>query len=222
MQSPKMEADLIIKNANIYTVDDDFSIASVIAIKNGDIISVGGDEILNDYVSTKLINAEGNFIYPGFNDGHSHFLGYGVSLIKYADLIGTTSFEEVIERVKKHNDEFPSQWILGRGWDQNDWEFKDFPDNNLLNELFPDQAVVLIRIDGHAVLANDFALKIIGYDENTKIEGGELLKKNGKLTGVLVDAAAYKMKNAIPALTKLEKELALIKAQENCFAKGLT
>ncbi len=222
MQSQKINADLIITNAVIYTVDNEFSKANQLAIKDGEIIAIGDDDILNKYTSDKVIDAEGNYIYPGFNDGHSHFLGYGISITKYADLVGTTSFEEVVSKVEKHNEEFPSKWLLGRGWDQNDWELQEFPDNSILNEKFPHKAVVLTRVDGHAVIANDFALNIIGITKDSKIDGGEVIVKNNRPTGVLIDNAADLMKNAIPTFSEEEKSIALLKAQENCFALGLT
>lgn len=222
MQSQKINTDLIIKNTTIYTVDDEFSKATTMAIKDGEIIAVGGDDILKKYISENVVDAKGNFIYPGFNDGHSHFLGYGINISKYANLIGTNSFEDVISKLEEHDKEFPSNWQLGRGWDQNDWENKDFPDNTILNEKFPDKPVVLTRVDGHAVIANDFALKVIGITKDSKIDGGEVIVKNNRPTGVLIDNAADLMKNAIPEFSRDEKSMALIKAQENCFAMGLT
>ncbi len=222
MQSQKINSDLIIKNATIYTVDNEFNDATTMVIKDGEIIAVGGDDILKKYISENVVDAKGTFIYPGFNDGHSHFLGYGISISKYANLIGTNSFEDVVSKIEEHDKEFPSNWQLGRGWDQNDWENKDFPDNRILNEKFPDKAVVLTRVDGHAVIANDFALNIIGITKDTKIDGGEVIVKNNRPTGVLIDNAADLMKNAIPKFSKEEKSMALIKAQENCFAMGLT
>jgi len=120
MQSQKINSDLIIKNATIYTVDNEFNDATTMVIKDGEIIAVGGDDILKKYISENVVDAKGNFIYPGFNDGHSHFLGYGISISKYANLIGTNSFEDVVSKIEEHDKEFPSNWQLGRGWDQND------------------------------------------------------------------------------------------------------
>ncbi|NOY51011.1 MAG: amidohydrolase family protein [Chlorobi bacterium] len=215
-------ADLIIYNAKIYMLDDDFSISSAMAIKNGRILALGDDRILKDYDSENLLDLNGKFVYPGFNDGHSHFLSYGISLTKYADLVGTRSFDAVVERLKEHDRSYPSKWVLGRGWDQNDWQHKEFPDNSLLNEFFPDRPVVLTRIDGHAVIANDYALKVAGINAATKIKGGEIILKNGRPSGVLVDNAAGLIKSTVPGFSEKEKSLALMKAQYNCFAAGLT
>ena len=223
MYSQKQEVDLIVFNAVVYTVDNNFLKASAFAVKDGKFVAVGeSNKLLNNYSSEIVFDAEEKFVYPGFNDGHSHFLGYGLWVTKYANLVGTNSFAEVMERLLEHNKSFPANWLLGRGWDQNDWEIKDFPTNKKLNEVFPDKAVVLTRIDGHAVIANDFALKIAGIDANTKIEGGEVIVENGKPSGVLIDNAADKMKAAIPEFDEMEKRQALLRAQKDCFAVGLT
>ena len=138
------------------------------------------------------------------------------------DVPGTSSMEEVVHRLKKFNKRNNPNWLLGRGWDQNDWDVKVFPTNDLLNEAFPNKPVILSRIDGHAVLANDFALKVAGINASTKVSGGEVLLKNNQLTGVLVDNAADLIKNIIPDFTTEQKTNALKKAADDCFAVGLT
>src|ERR1700751_4199874 len=118
--------DLVIYNANIYTVDSSFSVCTSMAINKGKIVAIGTDEeIKTKYNSSTLMDAEGKTIFPGFIDAHCHFLGYGLGL-QQVDLVGTKSFEEVIERVKEFVKAHPSdtgngKWIIGRGWDQNDW-----------------------------------------------------------------------------------------------------
>jgi predicted amidohydrolase YtcJ len=145
-----------------------------------------------------------------------------------ADLSGIASFEEVLEVMKRFALERPDGWLAGRGWDQNNWPVKEFPDNVELNTIFPDRPVVLIRIDGHAVLANDVALKAAGIDHRTVIEGGEIQKRNLNLTGILIDKAADVMKELFLKETisseKGGEELVqgILRAQENCFAVGLT
>ena len=215
--------DNIVFNANIYTVDSNFSKAEAMAIDEGKIVAIGkNDEILTKYSSDNKIDLNGKYVYPGFNDGHSHFLSYSLWISNYANLVGTSSFDEILEILQNHHKKNGGDWLLGRGWDQNDWDIKEFPDNSKLNDLFPNVAVVITRIDGHAVIANDFALKIAGYNANTKIKGGKLLKKNGKLTGVLIDNAADKMQSFIPIPNNETKTRALLKAQQNCFAQGLS
>ena len=221
--SQKQEVDLIVHNAKVYTVDNDFSMASAFAVHEGKFIAVGDKkEILKNYSSESVFDADGSYIYPGFNDGHSHFIGYGLWVSKYADLVGTASMNEVLIKLKQHDKEFPSDWILGRGWDQNDWEIKEFPTNELLNAAFPDKAVAVTRIDGHAILANDYALKLAGIDSNSEIDGGEILLKDGKPTGVLIDKAKTLLTKFMPKQSTSDITTAILKAQEDCFAVGLT
>lgn len=219
----KQEVDLLIKNSTIYTVDDSFRVVEAIAIKDGKIIEVGSSaELENKYSAKKTIDAEGKFIYPGFNDAHCHLYGYGISKLRYADLTGTKSWNEITEIMQSFSDKNHGEWILGRGWDQNDWTTNEFPTNEKLNELFPDNAVLLIRIDGHAVIVNDKALELASLDENTVIEGGQLLKNNGKLTGVLLDNAADYLKDLITKPSEEENKKALEVANNDCIAVGLT
>ena len=219
----KKQADLIVYNAKVYTVDKAFSTASAFAVKDGKFIAIGNDnDLLNQYDSKEKIDAQGKPVYPGFNDGHSHFLGYGITTSRYANLVGTHSFDEVVKKLKEFDKKNNPSWLLGRGWDQNDWDVQTFPVNDILNEAFPDKPVVLTRIDGHAVIANNAALKIAGINAGTKIDGGEIILKNNKPTGVLVDNALELMTKFIPPFTKEQKTKALIKAQNDCFAVGLT
>ncbi|MCB0780256.1 MAG: amidohydrolase family protein, partial [Flavobacteriales bacterium] len=111
-------------------------------------------------------------VYPGFIDGHCHFLGYGLNLQKL-DLIGTKSWDEVLERLQRFAEAHPDrEWLIGRGWDQNDWSTKDLPDNVRLNALFPDRPVLLQRVDGHAAVVNQAAMDRVGLDPDADIEGG--------------------------------------------------
>lgn len=217
------KADLILHNAVIYTVDKDFSIEEAVAIKDGKILATGmSDEILQGYNSEKIIDAGGKTVYPGFIDGHCHYYGYGLGLIQHADLTGTASFDEIIQILQNFHEKHPYIWIVGRGWDQNDWEIKEFPDNELLDKLFPENPVMLTRVDGHAVLANSEALRRAGITAETKIPGGDVVVKNGKMTGILIDNAIDTLKAVIPDPKNEQITDALLDAQEECFAVGLT
>jgi len=241
--------DLIVYNANIYTVDSAFSVKQSMAIKEGRIVATGtNEEIKIKYNSSTLLNADGKTIMPGFIDAHCHFLGYGMGLQR-ADLTGTKSFDEVLKRVADFSsmntkllDKNPNEiiWTQGRGWDQNDWEVKEFPTKDKLDSLFPTQPVFLKRIDGHAALVNSKALELAGITDSTHVEGGEILKyetekkeekKNKKqkkelvkkgLTGILIDNAVDLVAKVIPQPAKEQMQKALLMAQENCFAVGLT
>lgn len=219
----KEKVDLIVKNGKIYTVDSKFSVAESFAVKNGKLVAVGSNKkILVEYSSENIIDVSGKYVYPGFNDAHCHFNGYATDLIQYADLTGTNSPEKIYEILMEHHKKNSSEWVLGRGWDQNDWPVKEFPDKAKLDELFPDLPVYLIRIDGHAGWCNSKALKIAGIDTNTKIKGGEILVRNGKTTGVLIDKAEGLVSRFVPEISQEQQEKGLLKAQQNCFAVGLT
>ena len=195
--------------------------ATSFAVKDGKFIYVGDDSVTSKYSSSNIINAEGLPVYPGFIDSHAHFYNLGF-FNDQVNLKETKSFDEVLKRVIEFNNSNDKDFIIGRGWDQNDWENKSFPTNKLLNEEFPDKAIVLRRIDGHAYLVNDFALNLAGIDKSSNVDGGEFVKSNGKLTGVLIDNAMRLIDDIIPAPTKEESIKALISAQEIAFENGLT
>lgn len=219
----KTKVDLIVYNANVYTVDNQFSKAQAFAVKDGKFVAIGSDrKILSHYNASKTLDAQGQSIYPGFIDGHCHFVGYGETKVRYTDLNGCKSFEEVLERLAKHNENNDSEWLLGRGWDQNLWDVKEFPDNIELQKRFPDKKVLITRIDGHAVLVSDNILKLIGLNAKSKVKGGDIILKKGKPTGILLDNAADMAKAIIPNLNNQQRINALKIAQRDCFAHGLT
>jgi predicted amidohydrolase YtcJ len=218
----KRPADLILYNGTIYTVDESFNTAEAVAVRGGIIKAVGTTkEILADYDSQQKIDLQGKPLYPGFIDAHCHFFGYGIDKLK-CDLYKTTSFDEVIARVSEFASTNKFEWILGRGWDQNDWQVKEYPTKEKLDSLFPDKPVYLVRIDGHAVLCNTVALHRAGITPATKVSGGEIILKDGELTGILIDNAATMMEKIIPEFSESEREHAILDAQQNCFAVGLT
>lgn len=218
----KEKADLLIYNATVYTVDSAFSVAEAIAISDGKILATGKSEDLQQRYSAKeSINAGGQFIYPGFIDAHAHFFSFGLSL-QTADLTGTTSWNEILEKLKTFAATHTEGWLTGRGWDQNDWPEKEFPTNEALNTLFPDRPVLLRRIDGHAAIANQKALEMAGVQAGQEIAGGSIETKNGRLTGILIDNAIGLVGAKIPRATMEQVQKALLQAQTNCFAVGLT
>ena len=215
------KVDLIVHNATIYSVDSNYTKYSSLAVKDGKFKYVGGDEILSNFSSQNIINAQGLPIYPGFIDSHAHFYDLGYYL-NQVDLKNTQSIEEVIDRVVEFDVENNPNFILGRGWDQNDWNNKTFPTNTQLNEMFPDKPVVLRRIDGHAYLVNDSALKLAGINNLTKVEGGEIVKIGDRLTGVLIDNSMRLVDNIIPEPSREESIQALLSAQDLALKYGLT
>ena len=223
--SQKESVDLLVYNATIYTVDSAFSTTEAMVIKDGKIVATGTSDALNKTFDPKdKLDAGGKFIYPGFIDAHAHFVGYGSSLQR-VNLVGTESWREVGARTRQFatdNNITDGQWIIGRGWDQNDWENKVFPSKELLDSLFPNNPVLLTRIDGHAAIANEKALTLAGVKPGDKLTGGEVEVINGRLTGILIDNAVDIVSNKIPASTDEQFAKALKAAEKNCFAMGLT
>ncbi|MFY7672598.1 amidohydrolase [Tenacibaculum sp. MEBiC06402] len=216
----KQEADIIVKNAKVYTVNNDFASAESFAIKNGKFLAVGTNEEINKkYSSTNTVDADGKAVYPGLIDGHCHFFRFGLQLQK-VDVTGTNSYDEVLEKIAAFQKEKNLPFITGRGWDQNDWEVKKFPTKEKLDQLFPDTPVAITRVDGHAMLVNQKALDISGITENSTVEGGEFIRENGKLTGVLIDNAMDFVK--VPTASKKEQIEALKEAEKINFSYGLT
>jgi hypothetical protein len=218
----KEKVELIVHNANVYSVNSDFSIAESFAVRDGKIIEIGSNAQIMDHFTGELLDVEGKSVYPGFIDAHCHFLGYGLNELERAQLVGTKSFEEIIEILKDYNKKYDPVWVLGRGWDQNDWEIKEFPDKKLLDEVFPDKPVFLTRIDGHAGIANSFALQLAGITSNVEVDGGDILISNNEPSGILLDNAMGLVVNIIPPSSQKILEKALLKAEEDCFALGLT
>lgn len=217
------KADLIVINANAYTVNNNFDKAESFAIKDGKFIAVGSNaDILSKYATLKTIDAKKQTVVPGLIDAHCHFFGLGLSLQK-VNLRGTKSYDEVLEKLVAFKKEKNSEYITGRGWDQNDWEVKVFPTKEKLDKLFPNTPVAIRRVDGHALLVNEAALKYSGLSSKKfpkKVTGGEFIEKNGTLTGILIDAAMNYIK--IPNETKKEAIQGLKDAQKISFSYGLT
>lgn len=220
--SSRQEADMIITGGKVYTSDSSFSIAEAIAIKDGQIIATGtAKELKSTYTAKETIDATDKYIYPGFIDAHCHFSGYALTSYRL-ELVGTKSYADVLEKLLAYNKTNEYAWIYGRGWDQNDWEDKTYPTKRELDSLFPDKPVILKRVDGHAVLCNQKALDMAGITSETVIPGGMLLKKDGKLTGVLIDNATEAVEKIVTNPTGKQAEELLKAAEQECFSLGLT
>jgi len=218
----KQQVDLIVTNANLYTVNAEFSSAEAFAVTNGKFVAIGtSEEILKKFQSNSKLNAQGKTILPGLIDAHCHFYGLGLAMQK-VDLTETKSFDEVLERIKTFQKEKNTSFITGRGWDQNDWELNNFPTKDKLDALYPNTPVAIERIDGHALLVNQAALDLARIDNNTEVIGGEIIKDKGKITGVLIDGAMLLIESTIPSVSREESIQALKDAEKQCFKLGLT
>lgn len=241
MQSCRFQTetvDVIVHNATIYQVDDAFSKAEAMAIKDGRIVAIGPErEIMNAYDAVKIVDAEKRAVYPGFIDAHCHFLAFALGK-QDAQLYGAASNDAVIDLMIKYAPQRSSEWVLGRGWDQNNWKqsyaatiqwsgsldslIVPMPDRTKLDSLFPTTPVYLTRIDGHSALANGEALRRANINESTTVKGGEVVVINGKCTGLLIDNAMSLVERIIPDRTRGEKAEAMLKWQHECFKEGLT
>jgi len=215
------EADLIIHNAVVYTVNKDFEKATAVAVKNGKFIAVGGEDLIELYSAKSIVDLNGFPIYPGFIDAHCHFYNFGL-LQQQLDLSGTKSFEEVIQRITGYVESNPGVPVLGQGWDQNTWEIKEYPTKEILDQRFPNELIAVKRVDGHALLVNQKVLDLAGIDSSTEVDGGVVVRVDGALTGVLIDNAMDSVYQALPKPTIKQQEEALLAAQKICFQNGLT
>lgn len=215
------QVDTLLYNASFYTLDSLQPQASVIAIKDQRIVAVGQESLLDRFEANERIDLEGAFAYPGLIDAHCHFYQLGLNESRLS-LIGTQSFEEIVDRIKDFDAQYTPSVLYAWGWDQNDWPIAEFPVNTLLNELFPDRPVVLRRIDGHAYLVNDYALSLAGITVDTEVEGGAILKKANRLTGVLIDGPMRLVDESLPEMDRDSQVRALMAAQQIAFENGLT
>lgn len=220
------QADLILHNATVLTmtgVGQDVGQEQAIAVRAGRIVGVGKErEILNRFRSPRRLDLRGHVVMPGLVDAHAHFLGYAEGLTQ-VDLVGTASWAEVVERVAAFGQTSSLPWVIGRGWDQNDWPNPVWPTRAVLDSLFPDRPVFLARIDGHAAIANGAALAAAGLDVTSQFDGGELVRtQDGSLSGVLIDAAVAPVEAVVPPLDDATRLAALQSAEARLFEAGLT
>jgi predicted amidohydrolase YtcJ len=222
LKNNKTAVDVIITDATIYKADKAFDTATAMAVSDGRIVAIGtNDEITNKYESKNTIEAKGKFIYPGLIDAHCHFYGFGLSL-QEVDLRGTKSMAEIIARIKTFQKEKKPTFIVGNGWDQNDWEVKKFPTKADLDLAFPNIPVVLNRIDGHAILVNTAVLKLAGITKDTKAVGGQIEIANGEPSGILIDNPMDLVFKIIPKPSRKIQIAALLDAEKVMFDYGLT
>ncbi len=213
-------ADTLLYNGRIYTLDSAFTTVEAMALQDGKIIDTGSSHyIRSNYRASANIDLQGKYVYPGLNDAHTHFYWYGIGLDEL-NLVGTRSFDEVLKRLQEYAESRHPEFIKGRGWDQNDWGQTDFPDNSELNRLFPETPVILTRVDGHATLVNDAAMRYAGISPDTSVLGGSLLYKGGRFTGILIDNATELVSQPDPS--EEQGRQALLRAQDSLLKHGVT
>ncbi|MEP0547034.1 MAG: amidohydrolase [Rhodothermales bacterium] len=216
----------VLHNATIYTVDPAQPTAEALAFDGGQILAVGSEaDVLAAYPDARRLDAEGRTVVPGLIDAHAHLMNLGASLLQ-ADLVGTVSKADVVERLQRFALTLPdSAWVTGRGWDQNDWGGDGaFPTAADLDAAFPDRPVWIRRIDGHAAWANSAALALVdSLDAMPDPEGGRIVRDaDGRPTGVFVDAAMPLVGGLIPPPTEVERQLRMERALAETARYGLT
>jgi predicted amidohydrolase YtcJ len=216
----------IVHNAAVYTSDLDSPLVEAFAYQGNKFIATGATKALQQkYPGAESIDMQGATIIAGIIDAHGHLLGLGQSLVN-VDLRGTKSKSEILEVLKSRaSSMLPGQWLLGRGWDQNDWDVIELPTAADLDLAFPDRPVWLERVDGHANWGNSNAMAVATAELNGtwQPEGGEISRdKNGNATGVFVDNAVTLIQAYVPDETDQELTNALTLAMNKTASVGLT
>ena len=219
-------ADLVITNANIRTMDAKRTGARSIASLNGKIIAIGSDADTKGLIgpNTRVIDARGKLVLPGFNDAHVHFMETGAQLSS-VDLRSAKTPEEFVRRIKDFASKIPKdQWITGGNWDHENWTPNNLPTAAMIDAATPDNPVFVDRLDGHMALANSLAMKLAGVDKNTADVAGGLIVRDaaGNPTGIFKDAAMAYIAKAIPDAS-FEQKLAYVQAATDYAASfGVT
>src|SRR2546426_128262 len=225
--NPSFGADLIIVNGNIRTMDRSHPTAEAIAINGNRIIAVGSNDEIEKLAgaNTKVIDAKGQLVLPGFNDAHVHFMSGG-SQLSSVDLRDANTPQEFAERIRDFAGKLPKgRWITGGDWDHERWPDAKLPTKELIDRYTPDTPVFVNRLDGHMALANSLALKLAGVTRETKDPPGGVVvrdSKTGEPTGILKDAAQSFVWKVIPAASFEEKVAAARAATNHAASLGVT
>ncbi len=237
-EKEQFQADLVFRNGNMYTVDDDRPKAEAVAIDKGRIVFVGSNVEVEKWISerTIIIDLEGKTMTPGLIEGHGHFLSMGRAKLE-VDLNGTESYEELVSRVKTAVEATtPGTWIVGRGWHQSKWDsitapvFNGFPTHQQLSEISPDNPVFLSHASGHGAFVNAKAMEIAGVNQLAKegmaiqtVDGGEVIRdENGNPTGIFNENAMGLIMEHIPKSDEQKDIRALKLAVVECLKNGIT
>jgi len=219
-------ADLVIVNGNIRTMDAKRTVARSIAALNGKIVAIGSDADTKSLIGpkTRVIDAKGKLVLPGFNDAHVHFLATGKQLSSI-DLRDAKTPAEFVRRIKEFAAKQPKgRWILGGRWDHENWTPNDLPTAAMIDAVTPDNPVFVDRLDGHMALANNLAMKQAGVSKDTKdVAGGLIVRdKAGNPTGIFKDAAEDYIQKAIPEPSLDEKLEHARAASQKAASFGIT
>ncbi|MEP3227321.1 MAG: amidohydrolase family protein [Parasphingorhabdus sp.] len=221
-----VHADSLIENVNGMTLDDDGQVIRFTAMVIDDEGRVKQLLKRKDKRPKQLefqFDGQGKTLIPGFIDAHGHVMGLGFAALTL-DLSATNSLAEAQQALRAYADKFPNRrWIIGGGWNQEKWGLGRFPTAAELDAIIPDRPVLLDRVDGHAAWVNSAAIKEAGITSATRSpSGGSIVKAGGKPTGIFVDKARDLFSRILPAPRPVERDLALMKAQEILLSFGVT
>ncbi|VFQ61397.1 unnamed protein product [Cuscuta campestris] len=224
-RSSAQDADLVVRNATIYTADESLPFADSMAIRGGRILRVGTYSSIQDLAgfATKELNADGKVVVPGFIDSHVHFIFGGLQMAR-VELRGVNRRELFVSKVKDALTSIKSgSWVLGGGWNNDLWG-GDLPMASWIDDITPQNPVWLSRMDGHMGLANSLALKLAGISRDTQdIDGGAIMKNSdGEPTGLLIDSAMKLVFSCIPEPSVQERRKAFLSASSLAVMRGVT
>jgi len=220
-------ADIVFKNGNVYTANDQAPRAQAIAVKEDRIVFVGSNDAAQKFIgtNTRVVDLKGNTVLPGFTDSHHHLSGVGQREMTL-NLEGTTSLNDLLAKVKARVGQAkPGEWVTGRGWIETHWQPAVFPTRWDLDKVTPNNPVILVRADGHGAVANSAALQLAGVDKNTPNPfGGEISKdkQSGEPNGMLLDTAQGLVRGRIPPTTPEEAERAVVLGVKRDIELGWT
>src|SRR5215469_8733862 len=222
----KPSATLIVTNAAVYTVDKQRPKAEAVAVIGDRIAAVGSRADIDLWrgAQTKVIDAGGKLLLPGFNDAHVHFIQGGAQLAQ-VNLVDAATQEEFAKRIAAQVAKAPKgEWILGGRWDETKWPNPELPTKDLVDPVTRDTPIFVERYDGHEGLANSAAMKLAGVNAKTPdVPGGVIVRDaSGNPTGVLKDAAMALIYKAIPPMTREQRIRAARRAMEHAASLGVT
>lgn len=225
-EANEMKADLIITNAKVWTVDKNHPNAEAVAVMGDRILAVGSSSEIDALrgSQTKIIDAKGKLLLPGFNDAHVHFITGGQQLDN-VDLKDAPTQQEFARRIGEQAKKTPKgEWVEGGDWDDQQWNPAVLPTKELIDALTPDTPVFVSRYDGHMALANSIALRLAGITKESKDPPGGAIVHDaqGNPTGILKDAAMSAVFDIIPPLTNDQRLRAAKRALQHAAMLGVT
>jgi predicted amidohydrolase YtcJ len=218
--------DLVLTNGKIYTVDPALRRVQAMAVKGGKIVAVGTSEEIQHWVgdNTEVIDLQGKFVMPGFNDAHTHMVSGGLQMLRI-NLVGARSRAEFEQRIRDRLKEFkPGEWVVGGGWDHSLWEDDRIPTREELDAISRDHPMIFQRVDGHSSVANSLALEKAGIDRDTPDpDGGEIVRDtDSEPTGWLKEKADDILRSLIPAPSREMRKRGLVLAIQDASRLGIT